>query len=1006
VIQERENKDKQKFGTISIWQCLRSMIMNIEAYNLDSLRKLVRDLEKENKSLKALLERVDIPYSQSEVFLDLPTILEDYDPDQGARINKQYSDENIATKFFAMFWGREDVFAKRAKNGHYYPQCDNRWNNHLCPKQKEQKMYCEDCDHKSWTKLRPEMIVSHLNGDRADGADVIGVYPLLPDGTCRFLVFDFDNHEKGAEQNDFANEDDSWHDEVDALRLICRQNGIDALVERSRSGRGAHVWIFFHKPIEASTARNFGFLLLDKGSASINLKSFRYYDRMYPSQDVASTIGNLIALPLQGQALKKGNSAFVDGNWNAYPEQWERLLYTRKLTEEEVEQFIAKWQSELLIQNTSANYSNKKNRPKPWKRHDNFVADDVAGKLHIVLADGIYIDALNLKPRLQNQIRCMATFDNPVFYKNKRLGYSNYYNFSTVYLGMDMEGYIKVPRGLLENILMACSESDISYDIEDQREKGRPIRISFQGELRVQQDLAAVSLLAHDNGILSAATAFGKTIVCSYLIAQRRVNTLILLESTDLISQWEQEMKRFLVINEELPEYQTKTGRTKKRTSVIGTLKSGKDTMTGIIDIAMIGSLYKKGNFHEKINTYGMVIMDECHHAASATAQKVLKKVNAKYVYGVSATPIRSDNLEKINYLLLGPVRHKYTALERAAEQGIGHFVYPRYTRVIGVSDEKYDINAAYALVSNSDVRNELILQDIRDCVKNGRTPVILTKYKEHAKLIYDSVQKDADYVFILYGDNTIKENETIRRQLKEASPEKSLILVATGQKIGEGFDYPRLDTLMLAAPVSFSGRLEQYVGRLNRDYDGKQEVIVYDYIDSHIPVFDNMYLKRLRTYRKIGFCVISDVLEEKQNVNAIYDGGNYIDIFEHDLVEAEKEVIISSPDIIQEKIDRLIYIMKPRQEAGIKITVITEEPENKAYGNVDFLKSLIQQMKDIGIRVIISKYNTEHFAVIDHSLVWHGGMNLLGKEDAWDNLIRLKDINVAAELMEMVFGT
>jgi len=980
--------------------------MNIEAYSLDSLRKLVRDLEKENKSLKALLERADMPYAQSEVFTDIPTISKEYDPDQGARINKQYINKNLATKFFAMFWGREDVFAKRAKSGNYYPQCDNRWNNSLCPKQRGKKMHCEDCEHTSWTRLVPEKIVSHLNGYLENGSDVLGIYPLLPDGTCRFLVFDFDNHAKGAELNDFANEDESWHDEVDALRMICSQNGIDALVERSRSGRGAHVWIFFRKPIAASTARNFGFLLLDKGSASINLKSFRYYDRMYPSQDVANTIGNLIALPLQGQALRKGNSAFVDENWNAYPEQWGHLLHTSKLTEEEVEQFISKWQSELLIQNMPANYSNKKNRLRPWKRQDDFVADDVTGKLHIVLADGIYIDSLNLKPRLQNQVRCMATFDNPVFYKNKRLGYSNYYNFSTVYLGMDIDGYIKVPRGLLENILAACSKSDINYEIEEQREKGRPIRVSFQGELREQQDLAAGRLLAYDNGVLSAATAFGKTVVCSYLIAQRRVNTLILLERTDLISQWEEELKRFLLINEELPEYQTKAGRTKKRTSIIGTLKGGKDTLTGIIDIAMIGSLYKKGDFHERINTYGMVIMDECHHAASATAQEVLKKVNAKYVYGVSATPIRSDNLEKINYLLLGPVRHKYSALERAAEQGINHFVYPRYTRVVGASDYKNDINAAYTLVSNSEVRNELILEDIRDCVKNGRTPVILTKYKEHAKLIYDSVQKDADYVFILYGDNSVQENDSIRRQLKEVSPEKSLILVATGQKIGEGFDYPRLDTLMLAEPVSFAGRLEQYVGRLNRDYEGKQEVIVYDYIDSHISVFDNMYLKRLRTYKKIGFSVMSDVVEQKQNVNAIYDSGNYMDIFERDLVEAEKEVVISSPDITQEKIDRFIYIMKPRQEVGVKITVITENPENKLFGNAAFLQSLIQQMKAIGICVKFTENETEHFAVIDHSLVWHGGMNLLGKEDAWDNLIRVKDINAAAELMEIVFGT
>ena len=733
-------------------------------------------------------------------------------------MNRQYIDKNMATKFFAMFWGREDIFAKRAKNGNYYPQCDNRWNNVLCPKQKGQKMYCEDCEHTSWTKLKPEIIVLHLVGDRKEGTDVIGVYPLFSDGTCRFLVFDFDNHEKGAEKKDFANKDDSWHDEVDALRMICRQNGIEALVERSRSGRGAHVWIFFQKPIAAATARNFGLLLLDKGLKSINLKSFRYYDRMYPSQDATNRIGNLIALPLQGQALKKGNSAFVDENWNAYSDQWGHLLYTRKLSQDEIEKAVDKWQLELSMQHGAADFLNSKNRLKPWKRHDAFAAADVTGKLHIVLADGIYIDALNLKPYLQNQIRCMAAFDNPVFYKNKRLGYSNYYNFSTVYLGEDTEGYIKLPRGLFENIIAECKKAKINYDIEDHREKGRPIRVSFNGELRVQQDLAAESLLAYDNGMLNAATAFGKTVVCGYLIAQRKVNTLILLESTDLISQWEEELNRFLIIDEEPPEYQTKTGRIKKRTSVIGTLKGGRDTMTGIIDIAMIGSLYKKGAFHERINTYGMVIMDECHHAASSTAQEVLKKVNARYVYGVSATPIRSDGLEKINYLLLGSVRHKYTALERAEDQGIDHFVYPRYTRVINVSAARGDINAAYALISNSEVRNELILTDIKDCMKNGRTPLILTKYKEHAKFIYDSVQEDADCVFILYGDNTTKENDSVRRQLKAIPQEKSLILVATGQKVGEGFDYPRLDTLMLGAPVSFPGRLEQYVFEAIKD--------------------------------------------------------------------------------------------------------------------------------------------------------------------------------------------
>lgn len=981
--------------------------MNVEAYNLDSLRKLVRDLQKENKELKQLLSDSGIAYTQTEVFSDSPVRKEEYDLDQGGRIVTQAVDQRAATAFFAMFWGREDVFAKRAANGNYYPQCNNRWNSGLCPKQMGKKIYCEDCDCINWTPLKPEHLMKHLTGIREDGTDVIGVYPLFSDGTCRFLVFDFDNHEKETEQNDFANVDELWHDEVDALRLICKQNGIDVLVERSRSGRGAHVWILFRKPVAAATARKFGLLLLDKGASTINLKSFRYYDRMYPSQDVANSIGNLIALPLQGQALKNGNSAFVDESWNACPDQWKTLFQTKKLLPEEVEQCVAKWQEELFGSHVTSDYLKNNNRLKPWKRQDDFLASDVTGILHIFLADGIYIDALNLKPRLQNQIRCLATFDNPVYYKNKRLGYSNYYNYSTVYMGADIDGYIKIPRGLLEDVIEKCNKSNIVFDIADNREKGRPLRVFFNGELRVQQDLAAQHLLTYDNGILSAATAFGKTVVCSYLIAQRKVNTLILLESTDLIAQWEEELNRFLTIDEELPEYQTKTGRVKKRISIIGILKGGKDTMTGIIDIAMIGSLYKKGRLHEKLNSYGMVIMDECHHAASTTAQEILKSVNAKYVYGVSATPMRSDNLEKINYMLLGTVRHKYTALERTAEQGIKHLVYPRYTRVIKTSealDVRENINEAYMLVSNSKVRNAQLLDDVRECMVKGRTPLILTKYKEHAKLLYDNLQGNADYIFILYGDNSNKENEMVRAELKKVPGDKSLILVATGQKIGEGFDYPRLDTLMLAAPVSYSGRLEQYVGRLNRDYEGKSEVIVYDYIDSHVSVFNNMYLKRLRAYKKIGFCVVSDGITDKQAANAIYDSGNYTVVFEQDLIEAEREVIISSPGITLDKVKRFIFLMKPRQEAGVKITVVTSHPESASYGNAEFLYHLIEQMNHIGITVKTVEQEIEHFALIDESLVWHGGMNLLGKEDAWDNLIRVQDVSVATELLEMSF--
>lgn len=979
--------------------------MNIEAETLDSLRKLVRELQKENTYLKEQLKKANIVFPENNVFEDKIEDTSEYDPDQGARIASRFITEEMANQFFAMFWGRTDVYAKRGRNGGYFPQCDHRWNDRVCPRQRGEKIRCEDCEHTKWTKLTVRKIADHLTGYKEDGTDVIGVYPLLPDGTCRFLVFDFDNHEKGAEITDYANETEEWHKEVDALRLMCEKNGIIPLVERSRSGRGAYVWIFFKRPVPATLARNFGFLLLDRGQASINMKSFQYYDRMYPSQDTANSIGNLIALPLQGRALKNGNSAFVDRNWNAYPDQWEVLFkHTKKLSIEQVEEFMRKWKNELAETSEILTVDEEK-RPKPWKRETRFHISDVVGTMHLVLGDGVYIDTLNLMPRIQNQIRSLAAFDNPIFYKNKRLGYSNYNNFSAVYMGKDTDGYIQIPRGLRESLMNACMEAGIAYDIADHREKGRPIRVSFNGDLRTGQDLAADKMLQHDYGVLSATTAFGKTVVCSYLIAQRKVSTLILLQSKDLLEQWVEELNKFLLIQEEPPVYKTKTGREKRRDSAIGILTGNKNTLTGIIDVAMVGSMYSRGKFNERINSYGMVIMDECHHCGSNTSVEVMQKVNARYVYGVSATPMRGDHLEKVIYMLLGPIRHSYTAKERAEAQGIGHFVIPRFTRVIENSESKNDITGSYDLISKNQMRSNMIVEDTKTVIASGRTPVILTRYKEQAKYLYDALAASADHVFLLYGDNSDKENSEIRRTLKEIPDQESLILIATGQKIGEGFDFPRLDTLMLAAPVSFTGRLEQYVGRLHRDYAGKKDVVVYNYIDAHLRVFEAMYTKRLRTYKRLGYSVISDMILEKQNANAIYDSGNYADIFEQDLVETEKKVIISSPQITQDKIDRMIYITSKRIEDGCKISVITLNPEDAAYGSAEYQYSMIRQMEEAGIQVILKDEVNEHFALIDEELVWHGGMNLLGKEDVWDNLMRIRSAAVAEKLLELALG-
>jgi len=464
-------------------------------HDLNSLRKLVRELQVENNRLKSLLKNNHIVFEEADAFQNSESI-DEYDEDQGARILPINPNEQMAKEFFGMFWGRTDVYAKHGKNGGYFPQCSGRWNNPQCPKASNPKTFCdEDCPYKSWESLELWRVIKHIKGEKEDCSDVIGIYPLFPDNTCRLLVFDFDNHEKDAYKNDDANTDDLWKSEVDALRKICKLNGIDALTERSRSGKGAHIWILFREPIPASQARSFGFALLDRGAVLINLPSFKYYDRMYPSQDVLSKLGNLVALPLQGRALKKGNSAFVDESWNAYPDQWQALKSVKRLSLTEVSDLIQEWNAEAQNEQLITDYREDKKLTRPWRKDDLFHSEDVIGnELHVVLDDGIYVDALNLLPRIQNQIKSMATIDNPEFYRNLKTGRSNYYNYRTISMWSDTEGYIKIPRGILEKLKQKCSESSIDCIIEDNRSFGRPIRVKFKGQLREQQEFAAEKL--------------------------------------------------------------------------------------------------------------------------------------------------------------------------------------------------------------------------------------------------------------------------------------------------------------------------------------------------------------------------------------------------------------------------------------------------------------------------------------------------------------------------------
>lgn len=978
--------------------------------SINSLKQKIAQLEQENLCLRNLLDKAGISYIEEISNIAQPSegrlipMSSKYDPNQGARINPIDINDKNANVFFMMFCrGRKDVYDLRYSNTKtgrtgYYTQCFNRWDRD-CHINKHDKIRCKDCEMRAYKPITPDVIKAHLRGADINGNDVVAIYPMLEKNMCQLLVFDFDNHSQGAEQDDFANANLDWQHEVDALVKICKELGVPAIVERSRSGKGAHVWIFFKEEISAKFARRFGFALLEKGAQSVDLKSFRYYDRMIPSQDVLPEggLGNVIALPLQGQALKDGNSAFIDEDWNAYPNQLQALGAVKRLSKAEVEDYLRQWNGSQIDTTDDENFI-------PWNDANTVSSTDVDGEIAITISDKIYIYKNNLSNSLKRKFRQMAAISNQEYFINQAIDMPNYDTPRFIYLGEDLGDYIALPRGLMENVEGLLNDSGIAYTIDDKREVGRRINVKFNGTLKESQQIALDTMLKEDNGILHAATAFGKTVVCCSLIAERQVNTLILVDKAELMNQWIERLNEFLAIDEELPEYKTKTGRTKRRKELIGNLQGAHDSMTGIVDVAMIRSLKKKDGMHPLLKQYGQIIMDECHHGASESAIEVLREIPAKYMYGVTATPKRGDGKGKINEMLIGPIRYKFTAKDRAKEQGIEHLVYPRFTRTVmshHLTKTPYG-NEAFDVVRNNDVRDEQIVNDVLECVEKGRTPVVLTKFVDHAERLVARLKNSSARVILLTGKNGTKARRAQVAELHSVAQDEPLILVGTGSLLGEGFDYPRLDTLFMATPISGANVVEQYVGRLNRDYQGKENVIVYDYVDIHIPKFDKMYMSRLKAYKKIGYDICSGIEGEKQEANSIYDFETYVKIYEKDLAEAKESVVISSPTLSTKKVHRLIDMMSQKYEAGVKITIVTWHHDVYKYGRDDVPMELLEELRKAGFEVRFMSETCERFAVIDDEIVWYGSINLLSKEDADDNIMRVCDKRIAAEVLEL----
>lgn len=899
-------------------------------------------------------------------------------------------DERIRL-FQSLFKGREDVFARRwfskttGKSG-YQPVCINEWKQGICDKKKYR---CAICPNRNFAPLMTQDMYRHLEGKDEYCCDVVGLYAIMQDNNCAFLCADFDD--KNCKYG--------YKEDVLAYVGVCREWLIPYAIERSRSGNGAHVWIFFEAPLPASKARRLGNAILTEAMTRNGQMSFNSYDRFFPNQDYLPEggFGNLVALPLQGQARRKQNSVFVDNDFLVYKDQWAFLYNLKKIQESTIDQLLRLHYQEELGKLSMSSES------KPWVTPlpQNITQEDFHAKVEIIKADKLYIPLKAVSAKVLNHLKRIAAFKNPEFYNKQALRLSTYAIPRIISCFDITNEYLAMPRGCEDATRSFLNDNAVTYTIIDKTNHGNKISVSFQGEEREEQLEAINALLPYTNGILHATTAFGKTVTAAAIIARKKVNTLILVHSKALLKQWHDRLTEFLNIDYPKHEEKNKRGR-RKVFSPIGCFDSSGNTLHGIIDIALILSCLDEDGVKPFVQDYGMVIVDECHHVSSITFEQVLMSIKAHTIYGLTATPIRKDGHQPIIFMQCGPIRFITDAKSQIAKQSFDRFLIPRFTSYNSILEDRLSIATLYKYLSEDEIRNNLIVEDTCKAVNTGRTPIILTNRTAHVSVLAEKLKATIKNVISLTGAGTTKEKRETMQRLQTIPDSEQFVIVATGKYVGEGFDYPRLDTLFLALPISWKGLLTQYAGRLHREYEGKKDVRIYDYIDIHEPICDSMYRKRLKGYAAIGYKTINtaqptlfdNINDIPSSVveNQIFNGSTFYRPYTSDLIKAKHSIVISSPKLYRTEQNPLVTLLKELAQQGIEI-LITTAAENE--------QTVFIQSKGLSVKVKpkLSLYTT----IIDKEVVWYGSINTLGYASKDDNMIKVTDIYLANELIEII---
>ena len=717
----------------------------------------------------------------------------------------------------------------------YAPACANEWVRGVCDKP---RIKCAECPNRRFLPVTDDVIRWHLSGRDPEGQPfVAGVYPLLQDETCFFLAVDFDKA--------------GWRDDGAAFLDTCRHLNLPAALERSRSGRGAHVWFFFDEAIPAALARRLGSHVLTETMErrpDIGLDS---YDRLFPSQDTMPQggFGNLIALPLQRAARKQDNTVFLDSAFVQWADQWAFLASVRKIGRPQVEEIVEDAERRGRILGVRLPPPDD-GETEPWtappsRRREAAIVGDLPETLELVLGNQIYIPKQGLHPGLRNRLLRLAAFQNPEFYRAQAMRLSTYSKPRVIACAEDLPHHIGLPRGCLDDVRKTLTDLGVRTAIRDERRDGSRLEVKFQGELRQQQKAAADAMLRHETGVLAATTAFGKTVVAAWLIARRGVNTLVLVHRRQLLDQWIERLSTFL----DVPA------------KSIGRIGGGRNRPTGQIDVGIIQSLVRKGVVDDRVAEYGHVIVDECHHLSAHSFEQVVRQAKARFVVGLSATVARKDGHHPIIFMQCGPVRHQVNARAQAASRPFEHFVLVQPTsfqpKRSPDPDKRVEFQRLYQELVDDQMRTRRICEDVVDSVRNGRSPLILTERNEHLDRFEHELTSRVDHVVVLRAGMGKKQRQAVNERLAAIPRHEGRVILATGKYIGEGFDDPRLDTLFLTLPVSWRGTVAQYAGRLHRLYDGKREVRIYDYADLNAPMLARMFDRRCRGYEAIGYTIL-----------------------------------------------------------------------------------------------------------------------------------------------------